>query len=75
MKRRNTASDSNKTSLEDILIAGTLDRNRAIHGDVVAVQMLPKSQWKSKLNRLSKNQEDHKASEDDDKELLSKLSK
>ena len=68
VKRRNTASDSNKTSLEDILIAGTLDRNRAIHGDVVAVQMLPKSQWKSKLNRLSKNQEDHKASEDDDKE-------
>ena len=68
VKRRNTASDSNKTSLEDILIAGTLDRNRAIHGDVVAVQMLPKSQWKSKLNRLSKNLEDHKASEDDDKE-------
>ena len=32
-------------------------RNRGVHGDRVAVQLLPKSEWKSKLNRLSKQKE------------------
>ena len=54
ISRRNTTAESSKSSVEDILIAGPLDRNRAIHGDIVAVQILPKSQWKSKINKLSK---------------------
>ena len=33
-------------------------RNRGVHGDLVAVQLLPKSEWKSKLNRLSKQKEE-----------------
>ena len=67
VSRKSTVGDSSKNSIEDVLIAGTLDRNRAIHGDIVAVQILPKSQWKSKLNRLSKKQDTNNA-EDEDKE-------
>lgn len=37
----------------DILIPGTALRNRAVHGDVVAVQMLPKSEWRPKISRLA----------------------
>ena len=29
----------------DILISGMLARNHAIHGDVVVVEILPRSQW------------------------------
>ena len=68
VSRRNTISESAKSSTEDVLIAGILDRNRAIHGDIVAIQMLPKHQWKSKINRLSKNQKDDNAAEDEEKE-------
>ena len=66
--RRNTTAESNKSSSEDILIAGNLDRNRAIHGDIVAIQMLPKSQWKSKINKLSKKNSDDETAADDENE-------
>jgi exoribonuclease R len=34
-------------SLKDILIPGKIFRNRAIHGDTVAVQLLPENEWTS----------------------------
>ncbi|XP_062516622.1 DIS3-like exonuclease 1 [Corticium candelabrum] len=36
-----------------ILISGMKNRNRAIHGDVVAVEILPRSQWTAKSNALA----------------------
>ena len=66
ISRRNTTAESSKSSVEDILIAGPLDRNRAIHGDIVAVQILPKSQWKSKINKLSKTNKNDEITADDD---------
>lgn len=36
----------------DILIVGTVNRNRAIHGDVVVVEVLPEAQWKSRNSSL-----------------------
>ena len=44
-------------SLDEILVSGNVERNRAVHGDIVAVQLLPKSLWKSKINRLAKSNE------------------
>ena len=41
------------SSSSDILIPGMILRNRAVHGDIVAVELLSKSEWKSKLNRLA----------------------
>lgn len=29
-----------------VLVAGSKSRNRAVHGDVVAVELLPKSEWR-----------------------------
>ena len=66
ISKRNTTAESSKSSVEDILIAGTLDRNRAIHGDIVVVQMLPKSQWKSKINKLSKKKDNDETSVEDE---------
>ncbi len=50
---------------EDILIPGRVWRNRAVDGDLVAVQLLPKSEWKSKINRLGMTTSNDK---DDDEE-------
>ncbi|GFR51506.1 hypothetical protein Agub_g13921 [Astrephomene gubernaculifera] len=37
---------------EDILLSGRLDMNRAIDGDVVAVELLPESQWRAPSAKL-----------------------
>ena len=38
-------------------------RNRAVHGDIVVAQLMPKSEWKSKLNRLTTAQNDQENEE------------
>lgn len=40
----------------DILINGMKHRNRAIHGDVVAVELLPHGEWKGRSTALTKRQ-------------------
>jgi exoribonuclease R len=42
----------------DILIAGQESRNRTVDGDVVVVELLPKSQWKSKATHLVLNEQE-----------------
>ncbi|XP_071794054.1 DIS3-like exonuclease 1 [Asterias amurensis] len=37
----------------DILIPGMKNRNRAVHGDQVAIELLPKSEWTGKISSLS----------------------
>lgn len=39
----------------DIFIWGMIDRNRAIHGDEVVVEMYPEAQWKSRCMTLNEN--------------------
>lgn len=41
---------------QDILILGTVSRNRAIHGDVVCVELLPKKMWQPRSRDLKENQ-------------------
>lgn len=45
----------------DVLIHGTKARNRAIHGDVVAVEILPKCDWKGRIGALCENEADERA--------------
>ncbi|XP_063781647.1 DIS3-like exonuclease 1 isoform X2 [Pseudophryne corroboree] len=45
----------------DVLIHGTKTRNRAIHGDVVAVEILPKCDWKGRTRALCENEADERA--------------
>ncbi|XP_023335142.1 DIS3-like exonuclease 1 [Eurytemora carolleeae] len=42
----------------DILISGMRDRNRAIQGDRVVVELAPKSEWKARATALIKDEEE-----------------
>ena len=49
------------SSESDILISGASARNRAVHGDIVTVEILPKNQWLGRSNALrSKTESDGK---------------
>ncbi|XP_077988799.1 DIS3-like exonuclease 1 [Glandiceps talaboti] len=37
----------------DVLIPGMVNRNRAVHGDIVAVELLPKSEWKGRCTAIT----------------------
>ncbi|XP_033023786.1 DIS3-like exonuclease 1 isoform X1 [Lacerta agilis] len=56
------ASNKEKDLKNDVLIYGTKARNRAIHGDVVAVELLPKSEWKGRTAALCENETEDKTS-------------
>ena len=43
-------------------------RNRAVDGDFVAIQLLPKSDWKSKINRLKASNEKDDDNDDEEEE-------
>ncbi|GFX84222.1 DIS3-like exonuclease 1 [Trichonephila clavipes] len=54
---------SSKTSVKDvgdIFIHGMRDRNRAVHGDEVVIELLPENQWKSRCLKLVSNDKDSK---------------
>ena len=40
--------DLTEDSGSDILIPGSAARNRGVHGDLVAVEILPKSEWRGR---------------------------
>ncbi|KAJ6662919.1 hypothetical protein lerEdw1_011123 [Lerista edwardsae] len=56
------AGNKEKDLKTDVLIYGTKARNRAIHGDVVAVELLPQSEWKGRIAALCENETEEKAS-------------
>uniref|UniRef100_A0A8D3E4M7 DIS3-like exonuclease 1 n=1 Tax=Scophthalmus maximus TaxID=52904 RepID=A0A8D3E4M7_SCOMX len=47
-----------------VLVHGDKHRNRAVHGDVVAVELLPKSEWRGKVTALSEGQGAEPSGED-----------
>ncbi|NWS91219.1 DI3L1 exonuclease, partial [Toxostoma redivivum] len=56
---------SKNTELQsDILIYGPKARNRAIHGDVVVVELLPVHEWKGRTVALCENETEDKAPAD-----------
>ncbi|XP_030044699.1 DIS3-like exonuclease 1 [Microcaecilia unicolor] len=57
-------TSNKKTDLQsDILIHSSRARNRAVHGDVVAVELLPRAEWKGRTCALSDNEMEEKAGE------------
>ena len=42
------STDMTEDSGSDIFIPGSAARNRGIHGDLVAVEILPRSEWKGR---------------------------
>lgn len=43
---------------------GNKHRNRAVHGDVVAAELLPKSEWRGKVSTLTEGQPEEKNGDD-----------
>ncbi|XP_029430598.1 DIS3-like exonuclease 1 isoform X2 [Rhinatrema bivittatum] len=57
-------TSNKKTDLQsDVLIHSSRARNRAIHGDVVAVELLPRAEWKGRTRALSDSEMEEKAGE------------
>lgn len=40
----------------DVLINGAKHRNRAVHGDVVVIELLPRNEWKGRTMALTEGQ-------------------
>ncbi|KAG5270310.1 hypothetical protein AALO_G00191220 [Alosa alosa] len=57
---------SNKSSElnSDILICGGKNRNRAVHGDMVAVELLPAREWRGRTTALHEGVAEDKAGEE-----------
>ncbi|XP_026528832.1 DIS3-like exonuclease 1 [Notechis scutatus] len=53
-------SNKEKDLKTDVLIYGTKARNRAIHGDVVAVELLPQKEWKERTAALGETEGEEK---------------
>ncbi|XP_039074715.1 DIS3-like exonuclease 1 isoform X1 [Hyaena hyaena] len=58
------ASCKDSGLVSDVLVHGMKARNRSIHGDVVVVELLPKTEWKGRTAALCENDSDDKASGD-----------
>ncbi|XP_054627523.1 DIS3-like exonuclease 1 isoform X2 [Dunckerocampus dactyliophorus] len=57
-------SDKNTGLRSEVLVYGNKNRNRAVHGDMVVVELLPKSEWRGKVTVLTEGQGDDKNGED-----------
>ncbi|TDH17480.1 hypothetical protein EPR50_G00008790 [Perca flavescens] len=59
-------SNKNKDLSWGVLVCGGKNRNRAVHGDVVVVELLPKSEWRGKDTALTEAQGEEKSGEEAD---------
>ncbi|KAM9861308.1 DIS3-like exonuclease 1 [Aulostomus maculatus] len=48
----------------EVLVCGSKNRNRAVHGDMVVVELLPKSEWKGKVTALTEGQGEERSGGD-----------
>ncbi|KAJ8370006.1 hypothetical protein SKAU_G00100340 [Synaphobranchus kaupii] len=48
----------------DVLVCGSKLRNRAVHGDVVAVELLPKGDWRGRNTALTEGEAEDRAGEE-----------
>ncbi|XP_077418863.1 DIS3-like exonuclease 1 isoform X2 [Vanacampus margaritifer] len=56
-------SHKNTELSSEVLVYGNKNRNRAVHGDVVVVELLPKSEWRGKPSALTQGQLEEKNGE------------
>nr|XP_020441270.1 DIS3-like exonuclease 1 [Monopterus albus] len=63
-------SKKNSDSSSCVLVRGGKNRNRAVHGDVVVVELLPKSEWRGKVTALAEGQGEEKSGEDSESKPL-----
>lgn len=49
-----------------VLVCGVKNRNRAMQGDVVVVEVLPKSEWRGKVTALAEGQGEERSGEENE---------
>ncbi|CAL8352466.1 unnamed protein product [Merluccius merluccius] len=57
------SSNKNTDLNSDVLVSGGKSRNRAVHGDTVVVELLPRSEWSGRAMALSEGQGEDKPPE------------
>ncbi|XP_061743440.1 DIS3-like exonuclease 1 [Nerophis ophidion] len=57
-------SDKNTELSSEVLVYGNKNRNRAVHGDIVVVELFPKTEWRGKASVLTEGPGDDKNGED-----------
>ncbi|XP_068438038.1 DIS3-like exonuclease 1 isoform X2 [Clinocottus analis] len=62
-------SNKNSDLGSGVLVSGTKNRNRAVHGDLVAVELLPKSEWRGKDTALAEGRGEEPSGEGDRKPM------
>ncbi|TRY82061.1 hypothetical protein DNTS_006693 [Danionella cerebrum] len=62
---RYEGSASKNTELNsDVLVSGVKHRNRAVHGDMVVIELMPRNEWKGRTMALTEGQGEERALED-----------
>lgn len=67
---RRSGSSETKHDESDILIHGMAHRNRAIHGDIVVVELLPQSEWRGQSLNLKDNNDGAEEEEPDTSSVM-----
>lgn len=58
------SASKNSELNSDVLISGAKHRNRAVHGDGVVIELLPRNEWKGRTMALTEGQGEERAQED-----------
>lgn len=62
--RMEGSSNKNTDLTSDVLLSGSKNRNRAVHGDTVVVELLPKNEWRGRTTALTEEQGEEKTGEE-----------
>ncbi|XP_037551063.1 DIS3-like exonuclease 1, partial [Nematolebias whitei] len=68
--KSDSLSNNNTDLSGEVLVFGTKSRNRAVHGDVVAVELLPKADWRGKATGLTEGWVDEKTGEESESKSM-----
>ncbi|KAI7814071.1 DIS3-like exonuclease 1 [Triplophysa rosa] len=58
------STNKNSELNSDVLLNGVKHRNRAVHGDMVVVELLPRNEWKGRTTALTEGQGEERTMED-----------
>lgn len=58
------STNKNSELNSDVLVSGVKYRNRAVHGDMVVIELLPRNEWKGRNMALTEGQGEERSLED-----------
>ncbi|KAM6980009.1 DIS3-like exonuclease 1 [Aplochiton taeniatus] len=58
------STNKNAELNSDVFVCGSKNRNRAVHGDMVALELLPKSEWRGRTTALANEPTEEKSGDE-----------